>query len=123
MAATERVTILMDRSQKAHLTRRARAAGMSVGEFVRGKALDGDGDDALLELVHESTARANAALDRALVAIQAGRDQDPAREAAARERARREFGGIDFAALATSLGLAPGETEPGQVSRRRQPSP
>ncbi len=122
MAVTERVTILMDPSQKAHLTRRARAAGMSVGEFVRGKLLDGDSDDALLDLVRESTARANAALDRALVAIEAGRDPDMARAAAARERARREFQGIDFSALAASLDLVPGET-PRQASRRRPAAP
>lgn len=35
MAVTERVTILMEPGQKAELTRRARAAGMSLGEYLR----------------------------------------------------------------------------------------
>ena len=35
MAVTERVTILMEPGQKAEITRRAKAAGMSAGEYLR----------------------------------------------------------------------------------------
>jgi len=104
MVATARVTVLMEHAQKARLAERARTMGMSVGEYVRSKALDEEGHEALLDAVRASTARANAALDRVLTLLQRNQEQATANaEAAIRARARREFAGVDFAALADWL--------------------
>jgi len=108
MAATARVTVLMEHAQKLHLARCAQAAGMSVGEYIRDRALDEGGNQALLEAVRDSAARANAALERVLAAVQAGQARDAEREAALRVQARCEFGDIDFDELADWLdGPAP----------------
>ncbi len=75
--ATERVTALMTATEKAALERKARRAGVSVGEFVR-RAVDAfDPDEALmlaqlsalaLEVQRSSQAAADA-LDKALADI------------------------------------------------------
>jgi len=117
MVATARVTVLMEHAQKARLAERAKIMGLSVGEYIRSKALDEEGHEALLDEVRASTARANAALDRVLALLQRSQEQAAANDdAAIRARARREFAGVDFAALADWLDHPPAPSfEPQQL--------
>lgn len=72
MGATARVTVLMTPKEKRELFAQASQAGFdSVGAYLRRKASapdapDDAGLDTLLEAVRDSTARANASLDKAL---------------------------------------------------------
>jgi len=72
MPATARIPVLVTPAQKAMITRKARRANLTVGEFVRQAAEayePGDDDSALgalIERVQRSTAEASAALDAAL---------------------------------------------------------
>jgi len=110
MAATARVTILMDQAEKQRLTQLARKAEMSVGEFVRGKALGAEDElAALLATVAESAARANDALDRALEAIDRREVESKERHAAIVAAARREFTPDGAAALGAVLGFIKSE--------------
>ncbi len=110
MAATARVTVLMEPEQKTRLTDLARAADMSVGEFMRRKALQTDDElAALLALVEQSTAAANAALDKALAAIERREAEAGGRHAEIVAATRGEFTPRDGRALAEALGLV--ETE------------
>lgn len=101
MAQTARVTILMEEQEKVAITKKARAEGRALGEYIRRRVLDDvdPGVVAMLELVRDSTRRANLALEDALALV----DQSAAgvrdHEAQAIERARREFAAIDFDAL------------------------
>ena len=107
MAATARVTILMDRDQKERLAGLARKSDMSVGEFVRRKALGTDDEMAsLLTLVRQSTAQANAALDRALAVIEQRDAGAETRRQTIIAATRREFTAADAAALSDWLGFA-----------------
>lgn len=96
MAATERVVILMSKTQKRAVESRARAARLGVGAYMRRQAL-GDGDDedtvlrALAEELQASNARAAQALDDAVRRLEATRRQWPKMEAAAKRRAEAEF--------------------------------
>ena len=51
MAATERIPVLMTREQKARLAKRAKAANLTMGEYVRraADAYQPDADDKALE--------------------------------------------------------------------------
>ena len=107
MAATARVTILMDEAEKQRLTQLARKADMSVGEFVRGKALGAEDELAtLLAAMAESVARTNAALDKALEDIDRREAESKGRHAAIVAATRREFTPDAAAALAVHLGFA-----------------
>lgn len=72
MAASERVPILLPRAQKVALGKKAKAAGLTLGEFFRraAEAYDPADDeaelDALLSRIEQSTREAGAALDGAL---------------------------------------------------------
>lgn len=105
--ATERVVVLMTPKQKAEVGRRAKAAKLTVGDFIRRQTF-GDEDvlAAMVAQLQESTASANAALDRALATItQAKKDSAAAREAAM-GRAKAEFANVSpeaFASLVTGL--------------------
>jgi hypothetical protein len=106
MAATARVTILMDQADKQRLTRLAKKAEMSVGEFVRGKALGVEDETAaLLAAVAESAALANEALDRALEAIGRREAESLGRYAAIVAATRGEFRLDEAAALGAFLGF------------------
>lgn len=100
-AATERVTILMEPAQKARLTKQAKASGLSLGEFIRNRALD---EDALLTaLVAElrgSTAAATKAIDQLVERMDAREQALDQRDAETRRKAEAEFAGLDRAALA-----------------------
>jgi hypothetical protein len=104
--ATARVTILMDQADKQRLAQLARNAKMSVGEFVRGKALGvEDETTTLLAAVAESAARANAALDKALEAISRREAGSTERYAAIVAATRREFSRDEAATLGALLGF------------------
>lgn len=102
MAATARVVVLMEETEKVELEARARASKQSVGAYIRSKALDtGDGELAkLLPLVKQSTAAATKALNHALDAVAASMAQAEIREAKAVRSAQQEFKEMRPAGLA-----------------------
>lgn len=109
MASTERVVILMTGAQKATITQRAQAAGLSAGEYVRRRALDEDPVvGALLEELATSTASVNAALDAAVARLDASDAQRDRREDEARTKARAEFADVDPDRLVELLDAAHG---------------
>lgn len=73
--ATERLPVLVTREQKATIAKRAKAAKLTMGEFIRraAEAYSPEADDAaldgLLEQVRKTTAEAGKALDEALAAV------------------------------------------------------
>jgi len=111
MAATARVVVLMEPSEKSRLDKQAKSAGLSMGEFVRQRVLGRDEQHqeiaAILPVVRQSTHQANAALDR-LLARRARLDAEAERrEKSARAKAREEFADINFASLARALSVRP----------------
>lgn len=76
-AATERIPVLVTKAQKQRLTARAKAAGVSTGEFLRraGESYSPSEDEALLEgllnQVVKSTRQAEKAIDDALAFVAA----------------------------------------------------
>ena len=96
MAATERVVVLMTPEQKTSVASRAAAEKLSVGDYMRRKAL---GDDellgALMVELAASTGRAQTALDRTLARLEESERRLPEIKAAARERAVAEFADVD----------------------------
>ncbi len=107
MAATERVTILMEPAQKAALVKEASAEGLSVGELIRNKALDQD--RLLAALAHElreSTANALRTIDATIARMDAREQRMAEREAAVRRAAEAEFAGLDAEAFARWLAAA-----------------
>ena len=101
MAATERVTILMEPAQKAALTKQARAVGQSVGEYVRNRALDED--EILTALVAElkaSTAKAVATVDEALARMDAREKARTERDAEIRRQVEAELADVDIDTVA-----------------------
>ncbi|MCM2523602.1 MULTISPECIES: hypothetical protein [Stenotrophomonas] len=107
--ATERVVVLMPPKQKANASRRAKAARLSLGDFIRRQIF---GDEELLSAVvaqlEESTATATAALDSATVCLADARALQPECEAQARASARAEFADVDPEAFAELVAGAPG---------------
>lgn len=100
MAATERVTILVDRAQKAALTKQARAAGQSVGEYIRSRVLDEEALlSALLGELRKSTANAMNAIDGVVARLDAREQAMAEREAAIKHKAKAEVSGSDAEAL------------------------
>lgn len=75
--ATERIPVLVTPSEKQQINRSAKAAGVSMGEFLRRAASSYRPDDdeaalsGLLEQVNKTTASASAAIDRALSEVAA----------------------------------------------------
>jgi len=73
--ANERIPVLVTKAQKQRYTARAKAAGLSVGEFLRraGEAYQPEEDEALLqgllEQVLKSTRQAEQAVDEALAYV------------------------------------------------------
>jgi hypothetical protein len=74
-AATERIPVLVTKSQKARLVARAKEAGLSTGEFLRraGEEYSPSEDEALLKglltQVEKSTLEAEKAIDDALAFV------------------------------------------------------
>jgi len=85
--ATERIPILVTPSEKKQIARMARAAGLSMGEYLRRAAASfrPAEDDALLEgmigQMAKTTARASAAIDDALRYVEASNKRIRALEA------------------------------------------
>lgn len=100
MAATERVTILMEPAQKAALTEQAQNAGLSVGEYIRDYAL-GDSTvlTAMVKELRASTRDAVRAIDATLLRLGAREAEIAAREAEARRKAHAEFAEINVDTL------------------------
>lgn len=75
MAATERIPVLVTPDQKANITRKAKAANLTVGEFGRraAEAYRPDDDDGvferLIEQIKKTGTRASRALDRSLAFV------------------------------------------------------
>jgi hypothetical protein len=75
--ATERIPVLVTKTQKERLTARAKAAGLSTGEYLRraGDAYSPEEDNALLEgllaQVTKTTLQAERAIDEALAYVEA----------------------------------------------------
>lgn len=105
--ATERVVVLMTPKQKAEVGRRAKAAKLTVADFIRRQTF-GDEDvlAAMVAQLQESTAIANAALEQALATISQAKEDSAATRAAALDRARAEFASVSpeaFAALVSGF--------------------
>ena len=72
MAATERIPVLLTREQKARLARRAKAANLTMGEYVRraAEAYQPHADDkaleGLIDRVKKTTDEAALAMEQAL---------------------------------------------------------
>jgi hypothetical protein len=99
--ATERVVVLMTPQQKVAATRRARAARMTLSEYMRRRALDEDEQLAgLVAQLQASTATATSALDRALERLCEVQSFQGDRNAQARLEARAEFEDVDAEAFA-----------------------
>lgn len=75
--ATERIPVLVTKAQKQRLTARAKAAGLSTGEFLRraGEGYSPSEDEAMLDglmsQVIKTTQQAEKAIDAALAFIAA----------------------------------------------------
>ena len=72
MAATERIPVLLTRKQKTRLTKRAKAANLTMGEYVRraAEAYQPDADDkaleGLIDRVKKTADEAALAMEQAL---------------------------------------------------------
>jgi hypothetical protein len=77
MAASERISVLLTAAAKRQIAKRSRAAGISMGEFLRRAAAsyqpsaDDNVLDAMLDQMNETTSKASAAVDRAMAYIAA----------------------------------------------------
>ena len=86
-AATERIPVLVTPAEKRQIARMAKAAGMSMGEFLRRAAASfhpSDDDRLLLGMIGQmarTTARASAAIDDALSFVEASNKRIRALEA------------------------------------------
>lgn len=75
--ATERIPVLVTKEQKQRLTARAKAAGLSTGEFLRraGEGYSSSEEEALLDgllsQVAKTTKQAEKSIDNALAFVEA----------------------------------------------------
>jgi hypothetical protein len=75
--ATERIPVLVTATEKGQIAKMAKAAGLSMGEFLRRAAASfrPSEDDKMLEgmidQMNKTTTRANAAIDEALASVDA----------------------------------------------------
>jgi len=85
-AATERIPVLVTAAEKGRIARMAKAAGMSMGEYLRRAASTfraGDDDTLLLGMIaqmEKTTARANESIDAALAEVEASNQRIAALE-------------------------------------------
>jgi len=76
MAATERIPVLLTAAEKGRIAKMSKAAGLSMGEFLRRAAASfrPSEDDKVLEAMisqmNKSSARATAAIDEALAFVE-----------------------------------------------------
>lgn len=75
--ATQRIPVLVTPSEKAAIARRAKRAGLSMGEYLRRAAAayrpeqDEGSLAAMIEQMAQATARAESAIDEALAFVEA----------------------------------------------------
>ncbi|RJQ48843.1 MAG: hypothetical protein C4528_01840 [Gammaproteobacteria bacterium] len=92
MAATERLTVLVTKAQKAQIAKQAKNGNLTMGEFVRraAQAYRPDEDDTLLEglldQVKKTTQEATAAIDSALAYVAESNARIERMEAKARSK-------------------------------------
>jgi len=84
---SERVPVLMTPKEKANIAKKAKKAGLSMGEYLRraGESFLPDDDKALegmIEQMLKTTAQANQALDDALAFVEASNQRIAAMESA-----------------------------------------
>jgi len=94
-AATERIPVLVTRSEKARIAAKAKKARMSMGEYLRraAAAFDPSSEDerileGMIEQVLKTTAVANAAIDDALAHVEKSNARIAALEAGRRKPGR-----------------------------------
>ncbi len=91
--ATDRIPVLVTPDEKSRIAKRAKAAGLSTGEFLRraAAAFHPSEDDALLagmiDQMNKTTAQAGEAIDQALAFVEASNQRIAAME---RKAARRK---------------------------------
>ncbi len=74
--ATERIPVLVTVAEKGQIAKMAKAAGLSMGEFLRRAASSfrpSEDDkllEAMIEQMNKTTAQANAAMDKALAFVE-----------------------------------------------------
>lgn len=84
--ATERIPVLVTPMEKGQIARMAKAAGVSMGEFLRRAATSyrpSEDDEVLLAMIdqmNKTTARARAAIDDALTFVEASNKRIAAME-------------------------------------------
>jgi mobilization protein NikA len=80
-SATERLPVLMTKEQKARIAEKARAANLTMGEFVRRAvdayepAADDEMIEGLIEQVLRTTAQATHAMEETLAFVSASRQR------------------------------------------------
>lgn len=90
--ATERMVFLVTPQQKSQVTKRAKAEGLRVGDYVRRQVLDGDDVlGALMQELKASTASARAQIDSTLIRIEHFDKERAAIERQAHEDALKAF--------------------------------
>jgi len=88
--ATERIPVLVTSAEKGQIAKMAKAAGLSMGEYLRRAAASfrPSEDDKLLEgmieQMNKTTAQASAAIDEALRVVEASNKRIAAMEKKAR---------------------------------------
>lgn len=84
--ATERIPVLVTVTEKGQIAKMAKAAGVSMGEFLRRAAASfrpSDEDkmlEGMIDQMNKTTAQASAAIDRALAAVEASNKRIAAME-------------------------------------------
>lgn len=84
--ATQRIPVLVTAAEKGIIAKRAKEAGLSMGEFLRraAESFSPSEDDKILEAmidqIYKTTAQANAAIDQALAFVEASNKRIEAME-------------------------------------------
>lgn len=96
MATTDRLPVLVTKDQKAKIAKRAKAANLTMGEFLRRAAFayqpDQDDEkllDGLINQVKKTTHDASAAIDRAMAFVAASQQRIEAMETSHNKNKRR----------------------------------
>ena len=77
MAASERIPVLLTTAEKGRIAKRSKAAGLSMGEFLRRAAAsfrpseDDKALEGMINQMNKTTAQASAAIDDALAFVEA----------------------------------------------------
>lgn len=93
-AASERIPVLVTGAEKARISKAAKAAGVSMGEYLRRAASsfvpseDDAALDGLLTQVRKTTATASAAIESAMVEIDASNERIAAMERRAKAKTK-----------------------------------